>query len=231
MPHRQPRDRHRCINDSLAGGPFTRAGHQRTYGGLDRAGVSPDGIPLLLHDSIDATGARAVRTAPFATTIVSGPPDEPAAPSARGAPTRYVHRAIPGPVPPGSLRASLSHPPVRASHQPRIAFYQHYPFFQDGRTVRGDWPEPLDVENEVSRPRRHRPEVLCGGADHDSGRDTLLRQGSRQPAVSARDGWRFPPSEVERGGTASSANGTLGPLRRDSLIGGRLRGPKRPWDS
>ena len=102
------------------------------------------------------------------------------------------------------------------------------PGLQDGRTVRGDWPEPLDVENEVSRPRRHRPEVLCGGADHDSGRDTRLRQGSRQPAVSARDGWRFPPSEVERGGTASSADGTLGPLRRDSLIGGRLRGPSVP---
>ena len=131
-PHRHPRiATHRCINDSLAGGPFTRAGHKRTYG------TCPSRF-LLLHDSIDATAARAVRTAPFATTIVSGPPDEPAAPSARGAPTRYVHRAIP---------------------------------LQLGR--RG-CASPFD---EVSRPRRHRPEVLCGGADHDSGRDTRLRQG------------------------------------------------------
>ena len=143
MPHRHPRiATHRCINDSLAGGPFTRAGHKRTYGGLDRAGVSPDGIPLLLHDSIDATAARAVRTAPFATTIVSGPPDEPAAPSARGAPTRYVHRAIPGPVPPGSLRASLSHPPVRASHQPRIPFHQRCPVFRMDAPFAAIGPNP-----------------------------------------------------------------------------------------
>ena len=76
MPHRQPRDRHpqMRITARLAGGPFTRAGHQRTYGGLGRAGVSPDGIPLLLHNSIDVAATRAVRTAPFATTIVSAPP-------------------------------------------------------------------------------------------------------------------------------------------------------------
>ena len=40
--------------------------------------------------------------------------------------------------------------------------------------------------------------------------------------------WRLPPSGVERGGTASSADGTLGPPRRDSLIEGRLRGPGVP---
>ena len=160
MPHRQPRDRHPQMHHrQLAGGPFTRAGHQRTYGGLGRAGVSPDGIPLLLHDSIDATAARSARAGP--------------------APTRYVHRAIPGPVPPGSLRASLSHPPVRASHQPRMPFHQRYPGFRmDARSRR--LARPVDVRTSFPVPRRHRPEVLCGGADHDSGR-VPKRQGMRHP--------------------------------------------------
>ena len=150
MPHRQPRDFHPQMHHrQLAGGPFARVGHQRTYGGLGRAGVSPDGIPLLLHDSIDATAARSARAGPRLAAIPADTARNGAF-RARGAPTRYVHRAIPGPVPPGSLRASLSHPPVRASHQPRMPFHQRYPVFRmDARSRR--LARPVDVENEVSR--------------------------------------------------------------------------------
>ena len=129
MPHRQPRDRHPQMHHrQLAGGPFTRAGHQRTYGGLGRAGVSPDGIPLVLHNSIDATAARSARAGPRPATCT-------------------VRFRV---LPPGSLRASLSHPPVRASHQPRMPFHQRYPVFRmDARSRR--LARPVDVENEVSR--------------------------------------------------------------------------------
>ena len=59
-----------------------------------------------------------------------------------GPPTRYVHRAIPGPVPPGSLRASPSHPPVRASHQPRIPFHQRCPVFRMDAPFAAIGPNP-----------------------------------------------------------------------------------------
>ena len=143
MPHRQPRNHHLQIHQrQLAGGPFTRAGDQRTYGGLGRAGVSPDGIPLLLRDSIDATAARAVPTAPFATTIVSGPP-------VRSLPR--LPRASPDPLRapcnsgscPSRFSSSKSVPPA-GSGVPSApdAVPSALPGLQDGRTFAAIGPTP-----------------------------------------------------------------------------------------
>ena len=130
MPHRQPRDRHPQM-------------HHRQTG---RRSLHARGTPANVRRS------RSCRR--FARRHSSSTPRlhrrNRSAFRARGAPTRYVHRAIPGPVPPGSLRASLSHPPVRASHQPRMPFHQRYPVFRmDARSRR--LARPVDVENEVSR--------------------------------------------------------------------------------
>ena len=158
MPHRQPRDRHPQM-------------HHRQTG---RRSLHARGTPANVRRS------RSCRR--FARRHSSCTPRlhrrNRSAFRARGAPTRYVHRAIPGPVPPGSLRASLSHPPVRASHQPPIP--SALPGLQDGRTFAAIGPTHGRGERGFPVPRRHRPEVLCGGADHDSGR-VLKRHGMRHP--------------------------------------------------
>ena len=54
------------------------------------------------------------------------------------------------------------------------------PGFQDGRTFAAIGPTRGRGERGFPVLRRHRPEVLCGGADHDSGR-VLKRHGMRHP--------------------------------------------------
>ena len=54
------------------------------------------------------------------------------------------------------------------------------PGLQDGRTFAAIGPTRGRGEQGSPVPRRHRPEVLCGGADHDSGR-ALKRHGMRHP--------------------------------------------------
>ena len=54
------------------------------------------------------------------------------------------------------------------------------PGLQDGRTFAAIGPTRGRGERGFPVLRRHRPEVLCGGADHDSGR-VLKRHGMRHP--------------------------------------------------
>ena len=121
MPHRQPRNRHpQMLHRQLAGGPFTRAGHQRTYGGLGLAGVSPDGIPLVLHDSIDATAARSARAGPRPATCT----------------VRF--RVLSLPVLFEQVR------PIRRSRRPISPRFRSIGAtrFSGWTHVRGDWPDP-----------------------------------------------------------------------------------------
>ena len=130
MPHRQPRDRHPQM-------------HHRQSG---RRSLHARGTPANVRRS------RSCRR--FARRHSSSTPRlhrrNRSAFRARGAPTRYVYRAIPGPVPPGSLRASLSHPPGPGVPSAPDSVHQRCPVFRmDARSRR--LPRPVDVENEVSR--------------------------------------------------------------------------------
>ena len=149
--------------------------------------ASPEDWPAVPSRAPDTSERTAVSVVPafrptaflFYSTTPSTQPQR--VPRARGRPpTRYVHRAIPGPVPPGSLRACLSHPPVRASHQPPIPFHRRYPVFRmDARSRR--LARPVDVENEVSRYPGGTGQKFCAEvADHDSG-PVLKRHGMRHP--------------------------------------------------
>ena len=179
MPHRQPRDRHPQMHHrQLAGGPFTRAGHQRTYDGLGRAGVSPDGIPLLLHDSIDATAVRSARAGPRRSR-------RRPAPLSRRVPRARGPDPLRAPCDSGSCPSRFSSSKSVPSAGPGVpsapdAVPSALPGLQDGRTFAAIGPTRGRGERGFPVLRRHRPEVLCGGADHDSGR-VLKRHGMRHP--------------------------------------------------
>ena len=161
MPHRQPRDRHPQMHHRQTGrrslhARGTPANVRRSRSCRRFARRHSSSTPRLHRRNRSAFRARGAGPDPLRAPCDSG-----SCPS-RFSSSKSVPSAGPGvPSAPDSVPSAL-------------------PGLQDGRTFAAIGPTRGRGERGFPVPRRHRPEVLCGGADHDSGR-VLKRHGMRHP--------------------------------------------------